>query len=153
MTLFSLTAADAPLPLSAWLAVYAATALTVLALDGVWLGVLARPFYAASMGHLLAPQPLLAATVLFYVLYPMGLVLLGVMPHGGRTGVTAAALSGALLGLLAYGTYDLTNLATLRDWPLRLSLVDTAWGCLLSGLACAVGKRVLDLWLPARLAS
>jgi uncharacterized membrane protein len=137
----------------AWLTVYAATAVTMLLLDGLWLGVVARSWYASGIGHLMAAEPRFGVAAVFYALYPLGLLVLGVMPHAREPGLAAAAVSGALLGLLAYGTYDLTNLATLRDWPLRLSLIDMAWGCLLSTVATVAGKACLDRWLATALRS
>ena len=122
-----------------WLAAYAATAAVMLAIDALWLGVIARPLYQQGIGHLMAEQPNWAAAAVFYALYPVGLVVFAVMPEGtpGR-----AALLAALFGLLAYATYDLTNLATLKGWPLGLSLLDMAWGSGVSAVAAVAGKWV-----------
>ncbi len=126
-----------------YLSAYAATMITMLAIDLLWLGVIAKPLYQAGIGHLMAAQPNLAAAVLFYLLFPLGLLLFAVLPSAaGGWGKTLA--TGALFGFFAYATYDLTNLATLKAWPLGLSLIDMAWGSLVSALASAAGKAALD---------
>jgi uncharacterized membrane protein len=121
---------------------YVATLIVFLALDAVWLGTMAERLYRPAIGHLMregfAPAPAMA----FYVLYILGLVVFAVMAglDGGRA--TTAAWRGALFGLVAYATYDLTNQATLRDWPWAVTLADLAWGTFASALACAAGCRV-----------
>ncbi len=124
--------------------VYAATALTMLVIDAVWLGVVARPLYVQALGPLLAEPPRWGAALLFYLAYPAGLVWLGVRPQAATPGLRATAAAGAALGLFAYGTYDLTNLATLRDWPLWIAAMDMAWGTFASAVSAAAGKATLD---------
>lgn len=130
------------------LAVYGAIAIVMLLLDLLWLGLIATPLYQQGIGHLMADEPRWAVALVFYAGYPVGLVLFAVLPQAGQTGVTRAGLLGALFGLIAYGTYDLTNLATLRDWPLGLSLLDMGWGALVSALSSAAGKVALDRLPP-----
>jgi len=126
-----------------YLSAYAATMITMLAIDLLWLGVIAKPLYQAGIGHLMAAQPNLVAALLFYLVFPLGLLLFAVLPSAaGGWGKTLA--TGALFGFFAYATYDLTNLATLRAWPLGLSLIDMAWGSLVSAVASAAGKAALD---------
>jgi uncharacterized membrane protein len=110
----------------------------------LWLGAIAKPIYQQAIGHLLAARPNVGVAVLFYLLYPVGVVIFAVSrQHMGSTwGVTLAM--GALFGFFAYATYDLTNLATLRDWPLRLSLIDIAWGTVVTAASAAGGKSALD---------
>ena len=122
-----------------YLIAYAATLIAFLALDFVWLGVVAKSFYRAQMGKLLAEHINMGVAGGFYALYVVGLVVFAIAPalHSGRW--TQAFLLGAFLGLLAYGTYNLTNLATLRGWPMMLSVVDLTWGTLVSGVAAALG--------------
>lgn len=118
---------------------YGAALCAFLAIDALWLAVLMKPVYAAALGPLLADTPRWAPTVLFYLLYVAGLVVFAVLPGlRARRGRTAAAL-GALLGLLAYGTYDLSNYATLRGWPLALTAIDMAWGTVLSAVSATAG--------------
>ncbi len=110
---------------------WAAALITILVLDGLWLGFIAKDLYKREMGSLLANQVRVLPAIAFYTLFPAALVFLTVMTP--PTGWLAAALRGAVLGLAAYGAYDLTNLAILKDWPIRISLIDWAWG----GLICA----------------
>ncbi len=125
------------------LAAYAAAAVTLLVIDMLWLGVIAKPLYQQGIGHLMAPQPKLWAAALFYLLYPAGLVLFAVMPNHGSAWLQTA-LMGAAFGLFAYATYDLTNLATLKDWPLGLSVIDTLWGAAVSAVAATAGRAAMN---------
>ena len=129
-----------------YLLTYAATFVSLAALDFLWLGVIARSWYRDGMGSLLAPQVNLAAAAAFYLLYPIGLVIFAVLPSGGDW-LRALAL-GALFGLFCYGTYDLTNLAILKDWPLGLTFIDIAWGAVVSAAGASAGAWVLR-WLQA----
>ncbi len=134
-----------------YLAAYGATAVVMLALDAVWLGFIAKSFYRDGIGHLMADPPNLAAAGVFYLLYPVGVVLFAVVPAAWSGGLAVPAevpwsqvvLAGALFGFFAYATYDLTNLATLRGWPWRLALVDIAWGTALTAAAAAAGRWAL----------
>jgi len=117
--------------------------LTMMALDLIWIGGIARPLYNRGIGHLMAPQPDFVAALAFYLLFAVGLMAFVVLPRAPGDWRMAAAW-GALFGFMTYMTYDLTNMATLRDWPLGLSFIDTAWGCLATGLAATAGKLVHD---------
>lgn len=125
-----------------YLQIYGGTAAVMLVLDMVWLGFIARSWYQQSIGHLMAEQPNLVIAAMFYLLFPLGLVIFAVLPTGVEHGWMKAAMMGALFGFFAYATYDITNLATLRGWPLSLSVVDVLWGSLVSGLAAGAGKAV-----------
>ncbi|MBA4364094.1 MULTISPECIES: DUF2177 family protein [Pseudomonas] len=118
---------------------YAGTLLAFLVLDGLWLGVLMAPTYRALLGPLMLDQPLLAPAAVFYLLYVLGCVVFVVLP--AKTWRRASVL-GALLGLVAYGTYDLSNWATLNGWSAQLALMDMAWGTLATCIACTVGYWV-----------
>ena len=122
-----------------FLSAYLATLLAFLLLDGVWLGVLMGPTYRAWLGPLMLAQPVIFPAVLFYLMYVVGIVLIGVLPGIREDSLKLAAGYSALLGLMAYGTYDLTNWATLQGWPAQLAVVDWAWGTFASGGAGAVG--------------
>lgn len=115
---------------------YVATLLTFLLLDGIWLGLLMAPTYRELLGSLMLEKPLLLPAAVFYCLYVIGCVVFVVLP---ALSWQRAAKLGALLGLVAYGTYDLTNWATLRDWSLQVSLMDWAWGTVATAVACTVG--------------
>jgi uncharacterized membrane protein len=99
-----------------------------IALDAIWLGVIARGVYKRGLGPLMAPRVRWASAVAFYAVYGLGIVWFAVVPAIAAGVHQNALLHGGLLGLVAYGTYDLTNLATLRDWPLRVTVLDLAWG-------------------------
>ena len=118
-----------------WLKAWGAALLAVGVLDALWLGWLARGFYVRELGDLMTPQVRALPALLFYLSYPAGLVTLLLWPRPDAMG--EAVLRAALIGLLVYGTYDLTNMATLRHWSLRLALVDIAWGTLVSAAAGA----------------
>jgi uncharacterized membrane protein len=119
------------------LSLYAASLVAVAALDFLWLGVIARGWYQGGIGHLMADKPNLVAAAAFYLLYPVGLLIFAVLPSGGDWG--RAMLMGALFGLFAYGTYDLTNLAILRDWPLGITVLDIGWGAVVSAVGAGAG--------------
>lgn len=128
-------------------AAYGGTAVVLLALDSIWLTLAARPVYRAQVGSLLLDQPNFAVAALFYLFYAVGLVVFCVMPSAGKPWLSAAAL-GALLGLIAYGTYDITNLATLKGWTTTVSLIDMAWGTVVSAVAATAGHFALRSVLP-----
>lgn len=123
--------------------VYLAIFLTMFVVDMIWLGVIAKSTYADAMGPLLSPNPNLWAAAAFYLLFPVGLLIFAVLPQTGSP-VLKAALMGALFGFFAYSTYDLTNLAVVKGWPLGLTFIDIAWGTLASGIAATAGKLTLD---------
>lgn len=120
----------------AYLAVFA----TIAVLDAVWLGVLTADLYRSEMGSLMADSVRVVPAVLFYLLYPLALVYLVLwnQPSGG----VDAVLRSAVLGLAAYGAYNLTNLAIVRDWPVQLSLIDWTWGGVVSALGGGAGYWV-----------
>jgi uncharacterized membrane protein len=119
-------------------AAFGGTALAMTILDAIWLGLIAFPFYRAYIGHLLAPSPNWPPAILFYVMYIVGIVIFAVLPS--LTGPWhKALLLGVVLGIFAYGTYDLTNHATMKDWPLIVTLVDMAWGAFITGTAATAG--------------
>lgn len=126
---------------------YFITLFSFLILDGIWLGLIAQPFYQAQVGFLLAKNPNWAAAGVFYLLYVVGLVFFVVEP-ALRAGTTPAraALRGAFFGLVAYATYDLTNLATMDRWPMALTAVDMAWGTTLGALTTLIGVWVARKW-------
>lgn len=114
---------------------YGLTALAFLALDAVWLSTATAPLYRPAIGHLMAPEVAWPAAAIFYAFYFTGLVFFAVQPALAAGRAAPALARGAFLGLLAYGAYDFTNQATLRDWPWHLTWIDLAWGGCVSGLA------------------
>ncbi len=131
--------------MSNYLAAYAGTAFVLVVLDMLWLGVVAKPIYQQAIGHLMAAKPNVGVAVLFYLIYAAGVVIFAVSPQHPGSSWSATLMMGALFGFFAYATYDLTNLATLRDWPLRLSLIDMAWGTVVT-MASAIGGKFALHW-------
>lgn len=111
---------------------YAAALLTIVVLDALWLGVLARDFYYARLGSLLLERPNWLPAAAFYLVHALGIVVF-VLPAAGSW--PGAVLYGALFGVCVYAAYDFTNLATVRGWPLAVSLVDLAWGATVTAAA------------------
>jgi uncharacterized membrane protein len=134
-----LLASRRPSLMIAFAAAYAAGFLTILVLDAVWLTLAVPRLYRPQLGELLAAQPKLVVAGGFYLLYVIGIVVFAVLPAVASHSWPEALGLGALLGLVAYGTYDFTNLATLRNWPVALSLVDVAWGIVLTAVAALAG--------------
>ena len=109
-----------------------------LAIDLVWLTVVSKDFYAKQLGYLLAKNPNLLAALIFYLLFIAGLIVFVITPALDKRLWTHALLAGAFFGLVTYATYDLTNLATIRDWPLIITVVDLVWGMALSATVSIV---------------
>lgn len=131
------------------LTVYALTVPIFLAIDLIWLGVVARGFYRERLGHLLAADVNWPAALLFYLLFVGGIVFFAVKP-GLEAGSPGRALAyGALFGLLTYATYDLTNQATMRDWPPLVTVVDLAWGTALSGTVAYLSYHASTRIMPS----
>ncbi|MCJ8142587.1 DUF2177 family protein [Ancylobacter sp. A5.8] len=122
-----------------WIVAYAATGIVFLAIDAVWLSLMASRLYKPLLGGMMAEQVNLPPAILFYLLYVVGIVVFAVQPALASGKWTTALALGALFGLIAYGTYDLTNHATLRNWPAVITAVDLAWGTVLTGIAATAG--------------
>lgn len=122
-----------------FLIAYLMTALVFFAIDYVWLTQIAKEFYAAQLGDLMADDINYAVAGGFYLLYVGGIVYFCILPALAAGSFQLALINGALLGLLAYGTYDLTNLATIRGWPMMMAVVDMTWGTFLTGVSAAGG--------------
>jgi len=104
-----------------------------LAIDMIWLVLVAKKFYQQQIGILMRPDVNWAAAIVFYLLFIIGLVTFVISPAVEKQSWIHALLYGALFGLITYATYDLTNLATLKDWPLLVTIVDLIWGSVLAG--------------------
>lgn len=124
---------------------YVTTALVFLAVDAVWLSQVATRFYTDRIGHLMLDRPNLAAAGVFYAVYVVGVVIFAVSPALKGGGVGTALVYGALFGFFTYATYDMTNYATLRDWPVAVVIVDVAWGSFLTALAAVAGTVLTRL--------
>ena len=124
---------------------YLATAIVVFGLDFFWLNRMLG-FYQSQMGDLLLEKPRLGYAAAFYAVYVVGVVVLVVLPAAAGGSWINALLAGALLGLMAYGTYDMTNVATLKGWSPQVAMVDMAWGTFVTALAATVGTLVLTFF-------
>lgn len=112
-------------------------------LDLLWLGVIAKGWLAGQLGPLMREDILPVPALLFYLLYAAGLGFFAVAPSLAQGDWMRAAMTGAFFGLVAYGTYDLTNFATLKNWPLPMVIVDLVWGAVLSAVSAAGGVILL----------
>ena len=122
-----------------YLIAYGVTAAAFLIVDFVWLTRIAKTFYADRLGGLLRDRPKMGAAAIFYAVYVIGIVVFAVAP-GLRDGSALTTLTyGALFGFFAYATYDMTNYATLRNWPFVVSIVDMVWGSFITAIAASAG--------------
>lgn len=121
---------------------YLSTAVVFFGLDALWLGVIARTAYRRWIGHLMADEINLMAAFWFYLAYVFALIIFAVAPALREGAWTTAVIYGALFGLFAYGTYEMSNFATLRDWPIRMVIVDLAWGTALSATSAYAGYAI-----------
>ena len=128
-----------------YLAAYAGTALAFIALDGLWLAFVGPKLYRPIQDVLLTGSVRPAPAMIFYMLYIAGLVFLAVRPALASGRISDALINGAVFGLVAYGTYALTNHAVMRGWQPVMTLSDMAWGAIASGLGCAAGYFVARL--------
>ncbi len=122
---------------------YLASGVVFIATDLLWLTLVMSKLFKAQMPQLILEQPKLLPAAVFYVLYPIGIAVFGVLP--AQDWVRAVAMS-ALFGLLAYVTYEMTNLATLKGWSAQIAIMDIAWGAALSGLAGLAGYLAVRTW-------
>lgn len=122
-----------------WIGAYLATLVVFVTLDAIWLAMVALPAFQAQLGHLLRPQPMFTAALAFYAVYVLGVVVLAVRPGLVARSFGAAATHGGVLGMTAYATYDLTNLAVIQGWTVRLAALDIGWGIVVTAIAAAAG--------------
>ena len=117
---------------------YAVAFIAFLIIDLIWLGVVARSFYQAQMGHLMRANVNWVAAITFYLIFVAGIVVLVVWPAIEQKSLAQAIVLGAVLGLVTYAAYDLTNLATLEGFPITVAIVDLVWGAVLCSTVSAV---------------
>lgn len=127
---------------------YLLTVPVFFAIDMIWLGVVAKGFYRSNLGHLLRPDVNWAAALVFYLLYIAGILIFATLPALEKGSLRQAVVWGGLFGLFTYATYDLTNLATLKDWPLNVVFVDIAWGIVLTATVAAA-SFFIGRWIMA----
>ena len=119
------------------LLLYILTVPVFFAIDIVWIGVVANGLYQREIGALLLDSPRWAVAVAFYLLYIVGILVLAVLPAHDSASLAEALWKGALLGLVAYATYDLTNLATMKGWSATVTVIDMVWGAVLTAVVAA----------------
>lgn len=122
-----------------YLKLYLVSLAAFFAIDMLWLGLVARSFYQQYLGFLMAPSINWLAAIIFYLLFIVGILVFVVLPGLEKGSLKITLLRAALFGLITYATYDLTNLATLKDWPVLLTVVDMLWGTFLSVSVSLVG--------------
>jgi len=127
---------------------YAVSIPVFFVVDMIWLGVIAKGFYRKALEPLLTPNINWTAAIIFYFLFLAGILIFAILPGMEKRSLGYTVLMAALFGFIAYATYDLTNLATLRDWPLMLSIVDMLWGSFLSASTAAITYLIMSRISP-----
>lgn len=130
------------MPIHKMIALYVISLFIFLIVDMIWLGVIAKGLYRKHLGDLLRPKPNWIAASVFYLLFVAGILVFVVLPAISRQSFSHALLFGCLFGLITYATYDLTNLATIKNWPIIITAVDLVWGSLLCTIVSAGGYWV-----------
>jgi uncharacterized membrane protein len=127
---------------------YLAALISMAACDMAWLGIMAPRYYRPTLGDIAISGVNLPPAIVFYLIYPVGLLIFAVNPALKSGSIGSAVLYGALFGFFTYATYDLTNQATLRNWTLQLSVIDIAWGTFLAGFVAAA-----SVWMTRMVAA
>ena len=132
--------------ISFYLKLYALTVPVFFIIDLIWLGVVVKGFYQKNLKYILSPNVNWTAAIIFYLMYIAGILIFAVLPGVAKDSVRHAALWGALFGFFTYATYDLTNLALLKDWPLNIVVVDILWGVVLCTVVATLSFYIAK-WL------
>ena len=130
------------MPVATIIYTYLAMTVTFLAVDLLWLGIVTKNFYQGQIGMLMKDSPNWTAALIFYALFIVGIMVFAVLPHYQKNSFAETLLYGALFGFFTYMTYELTNLAVLKDWPLPIVFVDIAWGVVLASVVSLAGYFV-----------
>jgi uncharacterized membrane protein len=128
---------------------YLTSAVVFLCIDAVWLRIMGDILYRPLLGEILLERFRVAPAILFYLIYIVGVVKFAVLPSLGPDRWITALFNGALLGLVAYGTYDLTNQATLKVWPTAITIADLCWGTVLTAIAALLARSLTNIILRA----
>ena len=124
---------------------YLLTLIVFVAIDVLWLTVISKNLYSTRLSHLLADNPKLLPAVLFYLIFVVGIIAFAVLPGYESQNIWKTIMLGALFGMLSYSTYDLTNLATLKNWPVSITIIDIIWGTTVSVLTSVAGYYIATL--------
>ncbi len=127
-----------------YLYTYLLTVPVFFAIDMIWLGLVAKGLYAKELSKFLTDKPNWVAAAVFYLAYIAGIIVLAVMPAVEKQSLIKAVVLGGVFGGLAYATYDLTNLATLKDWPIKIVIIDIIWGMLLTAIVAAISYQIAN---------
>lgn len=114
-------------------------------IDMIWLGIVAKKLYQKELGFILSEKPNWAAAIIFYLIFISGLIFFVINPAIIKDSLTYALLVGMFFGFITYATYDLTNLATIKNWPLKITLIDLVWGTSLGGAVSSITFMILKL--------
>lgn len=114
-------------------------------IDMIWLGIVAKKLYQKELGFILSEKPNWAAAIIFYLIFISGLIFFVINPAITKDSLTYALFVGMFFGFITYATYDLTNLATIKNWPLKITLIDLAWGTSLGGAVSSISFLILKL--------
>jgi uncharacterized membrane protein len=117
-----------------------------LIIDMVWLAIIAKSLYSKYLGYLMASQVNFLAAFLFYMLFIIGLLVFVINPALSKGSWQSALFMGMFFGLITYATYDLTNLATVKDWPVLITVIDLVWGSFVSGLTAFISYWIIGLF-------
>ena len=129
-----------------YLKLYALTVPVFFAVDIIWLGFVAKKFYRNNLGFILSPDVKWSAAISFYLLYIVGILIFAVVPALEKDSLGKALLWGSLYGFFTYATYDLTNMATIKNWPLKVVMVDILWGVFLCSMVASISFLIAK-WL------
>ena len=127
--------------------IYLVTLAVFFSIDIVWLAVIAKDLYRKEIGFIMKKNPDWTAAILFYLIFIFGLVYFVINPAMEKDSLTMALFTGMLFGFITYATYDLTNLATLENWPLKITIIDLIWGTVLGGSVSAISFSVMKFLL------
>jgi uncharacterized membrane protein len=122
---------------------YALTFVVFFIVDMAWLGLIAKDLYKKYLGDFLSEQVNWTAAVVFYLLFIVGVFIFAIMPAVEKNSLVSAITLGALFGFFTYATYDLTNLATLKNWPITIVFIDIIWGSVLTGIVSTAGFYIV----------
>lgn len=125
---------------------YMIAVVVFLIIDMIWLGFIAKGLYSKELGFLLSNNPNWLAAIVFYLFYTAGLVFFVINPAFDKGSLSYALMAGAFFGAIAYSTYDLTNLATIQNWPIKIVIIDIIWGAMLSGMVSGITYYILNIF-------
>lgn len=130
-----------------WVLIYVITFAVFLVIDLVWLGLIAKNLYKKYLGHLMKDNVNWPAAIIFYLIFIAGLIFFVIDPAREKESIRYALTVGGAYGLITYATYDLTNLATLKNWPMTITIIDLIWGTVLSGATASISLVLINYLL------